>query len=464
MKNEDREAIVSARTQSLKSRGLKDEKVLEALLAVEEGNAEPKRLSAEIFDKMNHTYRNHTDGMIRAQFDYDFLLDIDALKTVILCMLERVPVFHSAFVSSFFNPFWSVRDYDINEVVTSEYADSEEAADRFLTSAISHSADIQFRCHAVFCDGKTKLCVLTNHMCTDGGDIMRLMRCVTENYTSYVESGKPPVDFPVGSRKFGQVYGDFSFKDKVKAKLLISNPSTKDKHRLPLSEQRENDCAIIVRKEIPKALFSSACKVGKNYGASVNDVATAACIYAGYVVENLNRQKPFEISCAVNLRRHIKNPEKLGITNYIAFMNCSVPRFDDMQSLLPNVVECNKKSKNDKFLGLHGLSLLRFAYHSMVYAQAQPIIRLFRRDAGIVFSNVGMFKDGELSLCGHMPTDCFICGGAKHKPCSVLVGCTINGNFSLAVCINGNEDDRKVLENFFDEFENGFKLISQMEQ
>lgn len=460
--NETLADTVSERTQSLRMRGLKDEKVLEALIAAENGIAEPKRLKAEVFDKMNHTYRSYTDGMIRVRLDYDFIIDIDVLKTVMLCMLERVPIFHSSFTSNFFNPFWTVCDYDINEVVTSEYAESEAAADEFLLGIIPHCANIQFRCHAVFCGGKTLLCILTNHMCTDGGDIMRIMRSVTANYTAYVESGIPPIAFPTGNRGFGEVYKSFSLKDRIKAKLLISNPSTKDKHRLPFSESRESDSPVIVRRMIPHELVSAACKVGKKYGGSVNDVASAACIYAGYVAEKLDRNKPFEISCAINLRRHIANPEKLGITNYIAFMNCAVPKLDDTETLLKNVIKCNKKNKSDKFLGLHGLSLLRFAYHSMIYAQAQPIIRLFRRDSGLVFSNVGMFKDGELSLCGHTPEDCFMCGGAKNKPCSVLVGCTINGDFSLAVCIKGNDEDRKILEGFFDELETGFKLIAEL--
>lgn len=462
MKNKKNEDVVSTRSASLRKRGLSDEKVLEALIASENGVAEPEKLKAEIYDKMNYTYRNYTDGMIRARLDYDFIMDIDVLKTVILCMLERVSVLHSSFTANFFNPFWTVCDYDINEVVTSENADSEDAADRFLEGAIAHSAGIQFRCHAVFCGGKTLLCILTNHMCTDGGDIMRIMRCVTANYTAYVENGKPPIDFPTGNRGFGELYSSFSFKDKIKAKLLISNPSTKDKHRLPFSEDREDDSPVIVRRKIPHELFSAACKVGKQYGGSVNDVASAACLYAGYITEKLDRTKPFEISCAINLRRHIANPEALGVTNYIAFMNCNVPGFDDMQTLLKNVIECNKKSKSDRFLGLHGLSLLRFAYHSMVYAQAELVIRLFRRDSGLVFSNVGLFKDGELSVCGHAPEDCFMCGGAKNKPCSVLVGCTVNGDFSLAVCIKGNDEDRKIFENFFDELETGFKLIAEL--
>ena len=83
------------RADVLRRRGLRDESVLEALLASECGQGEPMLLKAELFDRMNHTCRQFTDGMTRMRFDYDFTVDIDALKTVIQCLLERVPVLHS---------------------------------------------------------------------------------------------------------------------------------------------------------------------------------------------------------------------------------------------------------------------------------------------------------------------------------------------------------------------------------
>ncbi len=451
------------RADVLRRRGLRDERVLEALLASECGQGEPMLLKAELFDRMNHTCRQFTDGMTRMRFDYDFTVDIDALKTVIQCLLERVPVLHSSFSANFFNPFWRVRDYRIDEVVTYEHSSDAGAAESFMCGSIPHGAPFQMRCHAVFFDGKTAVCFLINHMCADGGDLMRIMRAVCANYTAYVENGVPPINFPTGRRNFSRVYGDFTVADRIRAALLFSNPTSKDKNRLPLTASCDDDVTKIIRRRIPAELFDAARKAGKKYGATVNDIATAACFYARYETEKLDPGKPLEISCAVNLRRHMASPENTGITNYTAFMNCSVPhRGADMVELLRNVAECNRKNKNDKFLALHGLSLLAIAYHTMIYAQAGMVIRLLRKDTGFVFSNVGVFKPEEISVCGHVPYDSFMCGGAKNKPCVVLVGCTVNGEFCLSTCIRGTQEDKKIIDSFLQEVEKGFTLIAEL--
>lgn len=451
------------RAETLRRRGLNDERVLEALLASEHGQREPILLKAEVFDKMNHTCRRFTDGMTRMRFDYDFVVDIEALRTVMLCLLERVPVLHSSFSANFFNPFWHVRDYRIEDVVTSEHTSDPNAADRFMLSSIDHRAPVQIRCHAVISGGKTAVCFLINHMCADGGDLMRIMRAVCKNYTNYVERSLPPVNFPTGKRNFSRLYGDFTAADKIRAALLFSNPTSKDKNRLPLTKPCEDDGTEIIRHKIPSKLFSAAREAGKKYGASANDVATAACFYARYKTEGIDPNAPLEISCAVNLRRHMLSPEETGITNYTAFMNCSVPRRgDSMEELLKSVAESNNKNKDDKFLALHGLSLLAIAYNTMIYIQAEHIIRFLRKDTGFVFSNVGAFKTEDLAVCGHTPYDSFMCGGAKNKPCIVLVGCTVNGDFYLTTCIRGTQEDRKIIERLLSEAEKGFELIAEL--
>ena len=54
-----------------------------------------RKLNAELWDKMHYLFRDFNDRMVHVELEYDFIPDIDALKTVIICAFEKVPVLHS---------------------------------------------------------------------------------------------------------------------------------------------------------------------------------------------------------------------------------------------------------------------------------------------------------------------------------------------------------------------------------
>lgn len=68
------------------------------------------KLHAELWDKMHFLFRDFNDRMIHVSLEYDFLINIEALKTVIICFFEKVPVLHSSFKSSPINPYWTEND------------------------------------------------------------------------------------------------------------------------------------------------------------------------------------------------------------------------------------------------------------------------------------------------------------------------------------------------------------------
>lgn len=70
-----------SRAEVLRARGLEDEKLISLIIDHERTHGtEPKRLRAEMYDKMNHTCQKYTDRMIRMRFDYDFTLDTEVFK------------------------------------------------------------------------------------------------------------------------------------------------------------------------------------------------------------------------------------------------------------------------------------------------------------------------------------------------------------------------------------------------
>ena len=124
-----------------------------------------------------------------------------------------------------------------------------------------------------------------------------------------------------------------------------------------------------------------ADKKAKEIGATANDVLSASYIDATYKMLGCD-DKSLTLSCAVDLRRYIKDPNRIGYTNQTTFMPCTVSkRGATVFDTLKEVAECNKKSKNDEFLGLYGLPLINYAFTQLVYIQAEMMVKMFYNNA-----------------------------------------------------------------------------------
>ena len=448
----NKKEIIEKRITELKSRGLLDEDLIASLIE-KEINLDfqvPKKLKAEMYDKVNYMCRRYMDRIARFELDYDFVPDIEALKFALICIFEAAPVFHSQFIDNHINPYWRVCDYNIDEIFTVIYTDDFlKSADEFLLKDISVTDNVQFKVALLINKKESKLCFRWNHMLIDGGDYKHFVSDLFANYNSYVENKSMPLDFRRGSRSYTCVYEEFSESNKKKAKSQFAGVSAHDKHTLPFTEKTASDRKFIARKSVPSAIFNRAREAVKKYEGTVNDLIAAAYISAVYDICNLPQNEKVGISCAVDLRRYIKNINRTGYTNHTTFMPCVVEnKGENIFDILNQVVECNKKNKEDEFMGLHGLPLLNIGYSTMVYAQAELVVGLFYNNANLAISNVGKMDLEALSLNGNKPIGAAVAGAAKKKPCAMMTALTINGNLQLSICSVGNEKDEKMLSDF----------------
>lgn len=451
----------SERAKALASRGITDNKIILGIL--EKGIDSPKKLRAEMYDKVNYMCRRYMDRIARFELDYDFIPDIDALKNVIICFFEFAPVFHSRFIDNHIAPYWKVSDYHIDDTfLHREVEDLQAAADEFLLQDIDISSNVQIKFALLTCNGKSKLCLCWNHMCMDGGDLKHSLSDIIENYNEYTQNGVLPLNFRSGTRAYERVYDEFDKEDIKEAKKLFSNVSAHDKHALPLSQTENSDKKMIVRKKISKDIFEPARKKAKALGATVNDVISAAYIRAFYKLSECNPNEQVGISCAVDLRRYIKNIDNTGYTNHTTFMPCVVECMGKtMLDTLKSAAASTANAKKDKFMGLHGLPLLNLGYSTMVYAQAELIVGAFYNNANLAVSNVGKIEPEWFALNGNAPTGVAVAGAAKKKPCAMMTALSYNGDLSISICTRGNENDKNLLLKFFDEIEKNLKELSE---
>lgn len=420
-----------------------------------------RRLNAELWDKMHYLFRDYNDRMVHVKLQYDFEIDVEALKTVIICFFEKAPVLHSSFKDNHVSPYWIVKPYRIDDVLEVSYPDDvEAAADAFLTQEIPPDSDIQMKVAVFFKDGTTTLCMIENHMCMDGGDFKYFLKAFCKNYNDYVENGVSPIDLREGSRSYDQVYNDFSKTEQRMARNLYKNVNAKDDHKFPLTPDSIRDRSFIAKRKISAEKLAQIKAAGKKRGATINDMLLTAYFYSLYELANYSPYEGVSISCAIDLRRHLKDVSDEGLTNHTAWMQCKVPeRGQDIFQTLKYVMLSSNQFKQDKFMGLYGLPLLKLGYTIMPHAASEEIIKIGYSNPLLAMSNIGILEVDKLALCGHEPTDGFMTGAVKYKPFVLLSATTMRNVVTLSMCVRGNDEDRKTVERFFDLMEENLDAL-----
>ncbi len=447
----------------LKKRGLENDKACaEIAVNVIKNKFNVKKVKAEVYDKVNYMCRCYMDRIARFRLDYDFIPDTVAVKTVLISLFEHSPILHSAFIDNHIAPYWKVCDYNIDDIFSVENTDNiEKCAYDFLIQKIDLKNNVQLKFKLCIDGNKTALCVIWNHMITDGAGIKQLLGDFFKGYNEYVADGITPLDFRTGSRKLQEVYKDLPDKTRKAAKTKFANMTSKEKKTLPFTEKSENDHNILVTKIIPSDTFMGAVKKAKEISATANDVLSACYIDAVYKMLDCDNEG-LTLSCAVDLRRYMKDPDRIGYANHTTFMPCTVSkRGNTIFDTLKEVSDCNKKSKSDEFLGLYGLPLLNYAFTQLIYAQAEMMVKMFYNNANLSVSNVGRLDAEFCSLDGNPPTFALGAGAAKKKNCAVATAVSLNGNAIITICIQGTNEDKEMLDNFFNHMEDSMKEIAK---
>lgn len=424
-----------------------------------------RKLNAELWDKMHYLFRDFNDRMVHVELRYDFEINIEALKTVLVCFLEKAPVLHSSFTDNRIHPYWTVKDYKIDDVLTVKEVSEAELdieINNFLIQYIPPDADIQMKVAVFNHNGKSVLCVVENHMCMDGGDLKYFMKALCRNYNDYVSSGISPVDLRTGTRSYESVYEDFSAGEKRLAKNLYKNVNSKDDHGFPFTPNSIRDKSFIAKRKIPASKFDEIRFAGKKHGATINDMLLTAYFYALYELAGFDSREGISISCAVDLRRHIKSDEGQGVTNHTAWMQCRVPeRGANIFETLNYVVQSSNQFKEDKFIGLHGLPLLSFGYKILPLAASEEVIKIGYANPLLAMSNIGILEVDKLALEGHEPVDGFMSGAVKYKPYALLSVTSVRKELTISMCVRGNEEDKLIVEKFFDLIVKNVDLLTQ---
>ncbi len=421
------------------------------------------KVKAEMWDKLHYLFRDFNDRVIHVQLDYDFKVDVEILKKFIVSLFEAAPILHSSFVDNRIRPYWVVNPYkpeDAISVKNIDESDKDTEVENFLMQEVNYYDKIQFRFGVFYYGEKSTLCIVTNHMCMDGGGIKYLTAKFCHDYTYCVEHGEMPGGIIDGTRSHTAIYKDLSEEDRKVAKGLFRNPSVRDHHKFPLTESKSDDKSFMPRHKIDQETFVALKTLGKAHGYTLNDVLVGAYYESVYRLAKFDKKDSLTIACAIDLRRYIKDPETIGLTNHTAWMQCNIPHLgNDIFETLKLAAESTNKFKQDKFMGLYGLPLLNFGYTAFPHFISEIAVKLGYANPHIAMSNIGIIDPKKHAICGREPVYGFMSGAVKYKPFVLLSLISFKEEITLSFGVRGNKKDKEIIEKFYTIYDECLKEI-----
>jgi Uncharacterized protein containing a NRPS condensation (elongation) domain len=404
--------------------------------------------------------------MVHLKLSYEGEFNIEALKNVIVYMVEKAPVLHSSFHSNPVEPYWEIDDYTVDDILTViDTDDIDAAADEFLIGVIPYDNNVQIKVN-VFRNGKNSvLAIRVNHMCMDGGDLKYFIATFCENYNKLVSGEATALNMKTGTRSFTEVYTKFEGEDLKKAKNLYKNISgIEDKNQFPWTEGSDADVNRIIRRKISADNFLKMKAVCKKLNITVNDAVVAMAARSLYDIGGFDVKSSMTISCAIDLRKHIvEGAAHSGLTNHTAWMACQTQeKGETINDTIIEIIRATKKHKRDKFMGLHSLPLLKLAYTIFPQSIAEFAIKLGYTNPLIAISNIGVLDEKKLTFNGTKLVDGFMSGAVKYKPYFLMSLTTLLNEVTFSTAIRGNEGDVKMANKFFDLMEQNLAEFNKL--
>ena len=409
------------------------------------------KLRAELWDKLHFILSHSTDRMNRIVLYYDGTIDICILKQALEHVTNSNPILHSAFRDHAMNPYWEIQPYSVDDILTVIETDYPEQAQlQFMQQVIPPESNVQYKAAVINHKGRSQLCVMINHMCVDGRSTQNFLSCLANSYT-VIGKGMPVPGFKSGSRAYSKIYTEFSFSNRLAARLLMKNISRiKEKRTFTYTPIHPQDTLQMISVKWTGEVFAKIRDVARREGTTVNDLLLSFYTRALYETCHFPKDRSLTITCMVDNRRYIKESELHGLTNHVGLMQVKIERCgSSVRETLRQVSSITAREKKKRFFGLTGLPLLRLGYY-LPFFIVKPGTLLWFLNPLLGFSNMGVIKEELFQLGCLKVVDGMFVGPQQYKPYLTVYVHMMCNTLYFTTAVRGNELDRIKIRQLFD--------------
>lgn len=415
------------------------------------------KLKAQPFDCMQYFYGAAQEPLIRCLVQFNGHLNENALKRAVQLSIGAIPLIACCFDEKVH--CWRKRGFTADSIVHLTEARNEDgaAAKKLLLSSIDRTCEPQLKIFLVRKEKSDTLCIIINHMVSDGGGFKEYLYLLADLYSKCEkDSGYHAKAQPFGKRNLNQLLQNLSFKQKLG--ILFSKASShKPDPAMILPNKGNPSSPILVLRCIEREQFARIRSFAKSSRASVNDMLLAAYIRALHKVTGCVN---ITVPCPVDLRKYKKSGQTCGICNLTANYSCHVNMtadepFGDTLRKVSDQMRAQKESD----ACLKGPMLYHMMFHLLPFGTVRKLFYKISPVPVTSYTNLGIISDEKFRFGDLAVEDAFISTAVKKVPYFQLSVSTYKGCCTMTSSLYGTEEDRKTVNNFFDMMENEFKSL-----
>lgn len=413
-----------------------------------------KTYKAAVFDVVQLMFEKFNDHCVHCVMNFDGRIDENCLKKAVDMSADAFPIIKCRFVEeSYFKfPYWEECNFKSNDMVHVIETDNvQKTIERIVVQKIDEKRDPQISVNIIREGKSDSLCIIMNHMITDGAGFKEYLYMLSSIY-SHLKNGRKYVPESKNiSRGTEQIFKNFSMNDKFK---IISSSAKLSKYdngvTFPLTGDKDNP--FIFTRKISSSRFLRIKSFAKENSATINDVILSAYIRTLHKVLGINH---IPIPCAVDLRKYLPGRKAEGICNLTSNIVCDIG--EDIGKTFRDTllkVKCEMDAEKKSYSCLNGPFMLENLFRTLPYKTAKKILGSVYKNPPIAMTNIGIIDKNKLMFDELNIKDVFICGSIKYKPYFQIAITTFDNEVTLSINFCGTESDRKNILNFLCMFDN----------
>ena len=404
------------------------------------------KIKMESFDLMQYFYGSVHDPLIHGLFRLSGHLDAHVLKKAVTLSEKAVPLIGCICRIKAGGLRWEQRNFTGEDMVhiVEAAADDEGLPESLLASPIDITREPQLKIFLIRYADNDTLCVIINHMVTDGAGFKEYLYLLCSLYACCRGETTDIPDLTPFPRGTGQLFRRFGPMEKLG--ILFSKydlSMQKRQSAYKLEGDRNNPFFATYRIGREEFLNIKACAKGRE--ATVNDMIIAA--YARVLAEK-TADRHVILPCPVDLRKY--RPEAYRsvsnlTSNYICELDIGEDSpFDDTLTQVSGQMGKHKQSDNC----LKSVISLEAAFHILPFRILQKGFRKVFTIPVVSYTNLGILNKEKLRFEDIEITDAFLTGTVKYVPYFQIAVSTFDDAVTLSCNLHGTPKDRENIDAF----------------
>ena len=415
------------------------------------------KIKAEPFDCMQYFYRAVQQPLIRCCISFTGHVDTVVLNRAVNLSASVFPLINYGFDEK--RHCWIKRGCTAGNIVhvVRLREDGRKVSDILLNSSINVASGPQLNLFLLVDDDWDTLCIIINHMVSDGGGFKQYLYLLASLYSECEKnSGFSNIMKCSNNRSFSCLLRNLSFDRKLDILLTKSDAHIPDPAvYMPLEGNAEKPF-IAIRKFDTELFFTIRNHAHEN-SASINDMLLTAYMRA---LHHSTGSTSITVPCPVDLRKYMKGNTSYSICNLTANYRCNIDMvnnesFDETLKKVSSQMRLQKK--ND------GCLKMPILYHMAFCILPFRIIRkLFYKLSPIPvtsYTNLGVLDSGKLGFGSLKTEDAFISTAVKNVPYFQVSVSTFENQCTMSSSLYGTEKDKNTVNELFDFMQKDFESL-----